>query len=564
MHKFLRLIIILTICVPAALANAKAATKVAGNPVADVVEEAKHTSTDQLLQRLDEAVDNYKTYRKKREQRITKLRAKLSVATHWKEQYAIMNKLHDEYRVFLNDSAILWQQRCLDGAKAVGEHREVSESRCRMSTQYLNSGYYAEARFLIDSLESTTFADAEVEYYYIKSKLYNALARDTRNAKSRQIFTRIAKDLSKKLLLVAPENSEARFNTLYFKLLDAEDYIQALALCNHRLKQLEPDDQKNAVVNFRRYTLLEKLQRPDEAFYCLLQAAICDVESATYDEQAIYNVSRVLNDRGDVKRSRKYMEYAYYAYTQFGGITRGWVVHDMEDTNRLYLSQLNEKQSLVNISLYIIIILFIISVTLLVFSHRQRHKVKEKNMKINEANLKLSDTNEQLTKLYEQNELINQRLSEANIIKESYIGTFFGICSAYIDEGDKLLKKIKKLMRAKKYDEMETAIVAANRNVTTRDELFARFDSIFLNIFPDFIENFNALLVPESRIEPKTRGTLTMGLRVFALLRLGVEDSKQIATFLGLANSTVYNYRTKYRNEALSDRATFEERVKRL
>ena len=63
-------------------------------------------------------------------------------------------------------------------------------------------------------------------------------------------------------------------------------------------------------------------------------------------------------------------------------------------------------------------------------------------MKINEANLKLSDTNEQLTKLYEQNELINQRLSEANIIKESYIGTFFGICSAYIDEGDKLLFKI--------------------------------------------------------------------------------------------------------------------------
>lgn len=564
MHKFLRLIIILTICVPAALANAKAATKVAGNPVADVVEEAKHTSTDQLLQRLDEAVDNYKVYRKKREHRITKLRAELSVATQWKEQYAIMNKLHDEYRVFLNDSAILWQQRCLDGAKMVGEHREVSESRCRMSTQYLNSGYYAEARFLIDSLESTSFADAEVEYYNIKSKLYTALARDTRNAKSRKIFTRIAKDLSEKLLLVAPENSEARFNTLYFKLLDAEDYRQALALCNHRLKQLEPDDQKNAVVNFRRYTLQEKLHKPDEAFYCLLQAAICDVESATYDEQAIYNVSRVLNDRGDVKRSRKYMEYAYYAYTQFGGITRDWIVHDMEDTNRLYLSQLNEKQRLVNISLYIIIILFIISVTLLVFSHRQRHKVKEKNMKINEANLKLSDTNEQLKKLYEQNELINQKLSEANIIKESYIGTFFGICSAYIDEGDKLLKKIKKLMRAKKYDEMETAIVAANRDVTTRDELFARFDSIFLNIFPDFIENFNALLVPECRIEPKTRGTLTMGLRVFALLRLGVEDSMQIATFLGLANSTVYNYRTKYRNEALSDRATFEERVKRL
>ena len=160
--------------------------------------------------------------------------------------------------------------------------------------------------------------------------------------------------------------------------------------------------------------------------------------------------------------------------------------------------------------------------------------------------------------------VVGLKLLQPVVAESQCLYVIFGICSAYIDEGDKLLKKIKKLMRAKKYDEMETAIVAANRNVTTRDELFARFDSIFLNIFPDFIENFNALLVPESRIEPKTRGTLTMGLRVFALLRLGVEDSKQIATFLGLANSTVYNYRTKYRNEALSDRATFEERVKRL
>jgi DNA-binding NarL/FixJ family response regulator len=85
-----------------------------------------------------------------------------------------------------------------------------------------------------------------------------------------------------------------------------------------------------------------------------------------------------------------------------------------------------------------------------------------------------------------------------------------------------------------------------------------------LEIFPHFIENFNALLVEEGRIYPKQGELLSTELRIFALIRLGVTDSNRIAHFLGYSLATVYNYRSKMRNRAIGDKEQFEKEVMKL
>ena len=95
-------------------------------------------------------------------------------------------------------------------------------------------------------------------------------------------------------------------------------------------------------------------------------------------------------------------------------------------------------------------------------------------------------------------------------------------------------------------------------------ELYAKFDSIFLNIYPDFIEEFNNLLVPEERIYPKQDELLTTELRIYALIRLGITDSNKIASFLRYSLRTVYNYRTKVRNKSAVTRGDFEDYVKKI
>lgn len=76
-------------------------------------------------------------------------------------------------------------------------------------------------------------------------------------------------------------------------------------------------------------------------------------------------------------------------------------------------------------------------------------------------------------------------------------------------------------------------------------ELYANFDTAFLHLFPDFVERFNELLKPEERIVLRKGELLNTELRIFALIRLGIEDSSQIAEFLRYSVNTIYNYRAK-------------------
>ena len=87
---------------------------------------------------------------------------------------------------------------------------------------------------------------------------------------------------------------------------------------------------------------------------------------------------------------------------------------------------------------------------------------------------------------------------------------------------------------------------------------------MFLHLFPNFIDDFNALLLPEMRIHPKEENRLTTDIRIFALIRLGFEDSSKIAEFLHYSVNTIYNYRARIKNGALGNREQFEKQVKTL
>lgn len=53
-------------------------------------------------------------------------------------------------------------------------------------------------------------------------------------------------------------------------------------------------------------------------------------------------------------------------------------------------------------------------------------------------------------------------------------------------------------------------------------------------------------------------------LRIFALIRLGITKSTQIAELLCLSNNTVYSYRSRVRSYAKEDSETFEAAVRTL
>ena len=172
-------------------------------------------------------------------------------------------------------------------------------------------------------------------------------------------------------------------------------------------------------------------------------------------------------------------------------------------------------------------------------------------------NTQLSDLNSQLHET-------NLKLGESNRVKDEYVGRFIHLCSFYIDRLDEMRKRVNKMAKSKDLEALYRFTGNNEHREKNLTELYEMFDSTFLHLFPNFVTDFNALLRPECRIALTEAGTLNTDLRIFALIRLGIEDSSRIAEFLHYSVNTIYNYRAKIKNGAIGDRDAFETQVKAI
>ena len=175
----------------------------------------------------------------------------------------------------------------------------------------------------------------------------------------------------------------------------------------------------------------------------------------------------------------------------------------------------------------------------------------------------LAANNDKLQSLNSRLEELNRELVESNMIKEEYIGQLFNLCSSYINEAEKNRIRILGKLKSGKSKEVQQQL---DESTIKEDlsQLFYNFDMIFLELFPDFIDRFNALLRPGEQIEAKGDNLLSPELRIYALVRLGINDSVKIASFLHYSPQTVYNYRLKTRNRSDLPKEEFIARVRRL
>ena len=76
--------------------------------------------------------------------------------------------------------------------------------------------------------------------------------------------------------------------------------------------------------------------------------------------------------------------------------------------------------------------------------------------------------------------------------------------------------------------------------------------------------SFNELLRPNEHVSVKEGELLSPELRIYALVRLGINDSTRIASFLHFSPQTVYNYRLKMRARTDLSREEFVEAIQSL
>ena len=143
------------------------------------------------------------------------------------------------------------------------------------------------------------------------------------------------------------------------------------------------------------------------------------------------------------------------------------------------------------------------------------------------------------------------------------MGQFLELSSIYMKRLESFSKMVNRKLQSGQVEDLMKTIKSSKFTDEQHRGFYKEFDHAFLKIYTTFVEDFNNLLRPEERIELEDPNSLTTELRIYALLRLGMEDSSKIAEFLKYSINTIYTYRNKMKNKALN-RETFEQDVMKI
>lgn len=529
---------------------------------------AQNKNIKDLYEQLDQAIEQSQYYINQKESRITKIK-KQSRQGHTPPQLlTAYYKLYEEYQTYKSDSSIYYIHQAIDLAKRNNMKSDITKLRSLLALQYSTSGAFTEALHVLQSIDKKTLNNSNKKDYYIAFyHVYGELGFTNIN-----IDTELSQEFYSKqdcyrdtLFSILSPNSEDYLMRKEVLLTSQNKLKEALKINDIRLSKCKKGSHEYGIVAYYRYLIYRSLKDEDMVKYWLLQSAICDVKCAINDQASLWILAEILSKEKDVERSYKYINFSWNATKRFCTRIRSWQISPVLGTiDHNYQAELKKANHRLIFAIICVSLLVIALALLTFYVNKQksylsnaRNELKKTNTQLEELNNKLSFTNGML-------KASNDKLNESNGVKEEYIGQFLGACSHYIDKLDKMRLNVNKMVKNKQYNELYSMTKSSEVKEQELEELYANFDKVFLNLFPNFVEDLNGLLKEECQIHLSSPNKLSAIVRVFALIRLGIDDSTQIAEFLHYAVNTIYNYRAKLRNGALNDRNEFEKKVREL
>ena len=520
----------------------------------------------QVYQQLDEAIKHTEQYTQEREQRITKHRTALEVTKDPAGQYELCYHLYEEFQPYMNDSAIYYIDRCIALAEKMGDHIRAEQCQLQLAFQCTESGMYNEAMDILRAIDVTQISDAKnrQKYYSTISHLYSEVGYYCKVPRLQREYYATG-DRYRALIDSTVSSRDEALQIKEMQCFSAGDAQGALKYSDMRLKQVSEGSHEFAIVAFYRY--LDYTLKGDsvQARYWVTQSALSDVRNAIMDQGALWELANLLMADGDMDRAYYYIHFAWQCANKFNTVKRNNqispVLTSISDNYEESLKRANRQLLALAVVASLLAALFL---AILFYSNSQRKKLARARNELSMSNQQLGKLNQQLSELNAQLGDTNIRLNESNRVKDEYVGRFIHLCSFYIDRLDEMRKRVNKMVKGKDLAALDKFTEGNELRDQNLNELYEMFDSTFLHLFPNFVADFNALLQPESRITLDDPRTLNTDLRIFALIRLGIEDSSRIAEFLHYSVNTIYNYRAKVKNGALTDRDSFEARVKAI
>ena len=262
------------------------------------------------------------------------------------------------------------------------------------------------------------------------------------------------------------------------------------------------------------------------------------------------NLAEVLFQEGNIEKSYEYIKIAMQDANFYGANHRKIQVASVFPViEGKWLNMVESRKNKLMVYAVGITVFTLVMIGFGIIVYKQFRKLQAAKKLISNSNDKLIETNHQLV--------------DANKIKEEYVTYYFNTTADYISRLENLKKTLEMKLMTKKTDDLRFVVDSINIK-KEREELYHNFDKVFLKLFPDFVTIFQSLLRESDRIHLKEGQLLNTELRIFALMRMGINDNEKISKILDYSVTTIYTYKTRIRSKSIVPNDEFDKRIMKI
>lgn len=522
---------------------------------------------ERLLKNLDGELRNSNKYIEARYRRIRfLLDMKEGIGASREQRYQINRKLYDEYFPFKFDSALYFLTDNLELAHDLGDKRRSAETLVELGLLYTTSGMYLEAREVLTHQIDTQSMSREqmTHYYWVQQRFYRDFHEYSKHSEMAETAIRKLEFYRARLFETLDPDSEECLSLRVGQALDDRqmelaDSINAILLARHT-----PDSHPYAMHAYNQALIDYALGR-DTFGEWYTRSATADVMTATKDNASIASLARLLFEEQDVERAFRYILISMDDAIFYNAKLRPWqIAQIMPVIEKSYTRHNQAAQRTQRLMILVISLSSVILLLFAVYAYVMFRRARRAAREIHRKNTQISSINEELSQMNARLRDLNTSIAEANGVKEEYIGLLLSMCSNYIEKLLSLQRNVKRKLSAGKGSELQKELSSTALMDAELEDFYNMFDSAFLRLYPDFVEEFNSLLKDDERIVLHKGEMLNTELRIFALIRLGITDSSKIAALLRYSVNTIYNYRAKVKNKARCGREDFEDMIQTI
>ena len=519
-----------------------------------------------LYERLDSVVANRASYSKKKELYIANMKKAIQGTTVVSERLRIYDDIFNEYHFLRFDSAMIYVRKGLETAEAAHNIYYTQLFIIHKAALLSSAGLYSEAYNLLDKLDDRPILpNLEYEYNLTLYWLYTYWSDYTNDSEYRDFYWTKKLEYLRRTVRLAKN----RPNDYNYLMGEYEMYVEGShgKALQYYLKVLaaEPNDTRlYSTACFATACCYKFFKQYDKYESYLIQTAITDIIAPVKENLSLYTIAGWLfSTDGDIKRAENYVSVSIEDAKFYNNRLR-----IISSTNKLpeivarFKDKINAKNQKLRWALGTGVFLFLALIIAGGLIVRQNGMLNKRRKQIAKQNNMLVGLNGELSVLNGQLRQRNENLVDVNHHRENLAKLYIDLCSKYIDRLNSYQKFVVRKIKVNQINDLLSTASSSRLTEADAEAFLNGFDKAFLDLYPTFIEELNELLLPGNNVRLKD-GKMSTELRIFALIRLGVKDSSEIANLLFCTPRTIYNYRSALKAKA-RNRENFEDEVRGL